>query len=146
MSQLPPLLYLPDEAAYRQYFIKNYCHKSRFTFDNLEVRFFPDMFDHAFYKRSSKTWTGKKDTLDLKRCERMPWIAFTLNDNSITPLQGYDHARRCYDGRRRVALLTPQNYVVVIRKAKGSWKFVTAYLIDNKYALQKILSSPKWVP
>jgi hypothetical protein len=45
---------------------------------------------------------------------------------------------------KRVAFLAPNDYIVVIRKAGATWRFVTAYVIDNERTKKKILSSPAW--
>lgn len=142
---LPPLLILSSEAEYKQYFIDNYCNKCPIiTFDGLPVMFYPDMFEHAFYRRTRPNWRAPKDSVDKSRCERMLWIKAILEDNTIIPRQGYDKARRRYDNTSRVAFLAPNNYLVVIRNAGMSWRFVTAYLVDNQEAANKILASPVW--
>lgn len=72
---IPDLLTLPSEADYKQYFVDNYCATSPlFTWDGLPVMFYPDMFEHAFYKRAAKQWRAPKSMVDWDRCKRMPWI------------------------------------------------------------------------
>lgn len=142
---LSELLYLSSEEEYKKYFIENYCKVSPIaTFDGLPVLFYPEMFEHAFYKRAKASWRAPKDSLDRERCKRMRWIKNVLNDDSIIPRQGYDKARNRYDNSRRVAFLAPNDYIVVIRKAGATWRFVTAYVIDNERTKKKILSSPAW--
>lgn len=142
---LPGLLILSTEAEYKNYFIKEYCDKSPIaTFDGLPVMFYSEMFEHSFYKRTKASWKAPKDQMDIERCKRMPWIKDVLNDSSIIPRQGYDKARNRYDNDNRVTFLAPNNYVVVIRKAGKSWRFVTAYLVDNAVAASKIQASPAW--
>ena len=141
----PTLLMLPSESDYKQYFITHYCNRSPIlTFDSLPVMFYPDMFEHAFYKRSQKKWSAPKINLDIDRCQRMPWIEEVLLDSSITPRIGYDKATGHYDNSRRVALMSANGYVVVIRNTGRTWRFVTAYLVDNTNTYNKILSSPVW--
>ena len=143
---LSPFLVLPSESDYKQYFIDNYCNRSPLlTWDGLPVMFYPEMFEHAFYERTTKTWKSPKTTVDFDRCKRMPWIEEVLKDSSIIPLQGYDKAINKYDNSRRVVLISPEQYLVVIRQDKNKWRFVTAYLVDNVNTLNKILASPKWV-
>lgn len=141
------LLLLSTEEEYKNYFIENYCNVSPIaTFDGLPVMFYPEMFEHAFYKRAIANWHAPKSTLDMERCKRMKWIKEVLNDDSIVPRKGYDKARNRYDNNSRVTFLAPNDYIVVIRKAGATWRFVTAYLVDNEWAKNKILSSPIWNP
>ena len=55
--------------------------------DGLPVKFYPEMFEHAFYKRTAKAWKAKKDSVNLDRYKRMPWINEVLHDpcNSASP-------------------------------------------------------------
>lgn len=72
---LPKLLLLSTEAEYKSYFEKEYCDKCPIvTFDGLPVMFYPEMFEHAFYKRTKANWKAPKDKMDIERCKRMPWI------------------------------------------------------------------------
>ena len=142
---LPDMLILSTEEEYKNHFISEYCEKSPIaTFDGLPVMFYPEVFEHSFYKRSRASWNAPKDQMDVERCKRMPWIKTVLNDPSIIPRQGFDKARNRYDNTRRVTFLAPNNYVVVIRKAGQSWRFVTAYIVDNQVAAGKIQASPAW--
>lgn len=68
-----------------------------------------------------------------------------LQDPKIVPRKGYDKAKNSYDNTRRVTFLTEENYLVVIFiNKKGKGKFVTAYLVDNDAAAEKIRNSPQW--
>ena len=139
------LIHLATEAEYKQLFVDTYCTSGPiYTWDNLPVVFYPDMFEHAFYKRATKNWKAPKSSIDLSRCERILWIKEVLLDSSIIPRQGYDKAKNTHDSTRRVALLTPEDYVVVLRNDGNKWRFVTAYLIDNAVTKSKILSAPIW--
>ncbi len=53
------------------------------------------------------------------------------------------HAKN--DNNSRIALVSQEKYVVVIRNTGKSWRFVTAYLIDNINTYNKLMSSPAWV-
>lgn len=142
---LPPLVHLDSEDAYYERFVAIYCSgNSIITWDGLPVVFYPEMFTHAFYKRKSRSWKAKKDSFDVSRGERVDWIKAVLEDPSIVPYQGYNKATGTYDGSRRVAFLTPENYLVVIREDGEKWRFVTAYVVDNPSTASKILSSPIW--
>ena len=128
---LPPLLKLKNESEYKSHYIKNYCNKEIKTHDGIVVKFFEDTFEHAFYKRTKKTWKSRKDIFSEERGERMDWIKYVLNDPTITPKKGYDKAKQSYDSTRRVTFLNSENYLVVIYiNRNGEGKFVTAYLVD----------------
>lgn len=143
---IPETLSLSTEAEYKQYFVDNYCNKSPLlTWDGLPVEFYPEMFEHAFYKRTTKAWKAKKDSVDFDRCKRMPWINEVLHDSTIVPRQGYDKARGKNDNNSRIALVSQEKYVVVIRNTGKSWRFVTAYLIDNIDTYNKLMSAPAWI-
>lgn len=143
---LPGLLLLPNEVAFKQYFTDNYCTPSPInTWDGFQVMFYPDMFEHAFYKRATKEWKAPKSILDQDRCQRMPWIRDVLLDSNIIPKQGYDKATGKYDNSRRVALVSRENYVVIIRDDGTKWRFVTAYLIDNADTFSKLMAAPLWI-
>lgn len=143
---IPDFLLLPSEEDYRQFFIENYCKLSPLlTWDGLPVMFYPRMFDHAFFKRTEKRWRAQKDQVDYERCKRMLWIKDVLNDPTIVPRQGYDKATNRNDRTRRVALVSNEHYVVVIRYTDNSkWEFVTAYIIDNERTYNKLLNAPLW--
>ena len=108
--------------------------------------FYPEMFDHAFFKRKEKTWRSQKNQVDFERCKRMPWIEEVLNDSTIVPRQGYDKATGRNDSTRRVTLVSKERYVVVIRYIdKNKWAFVTAYIIDNERTYRQLMNAPRWV-
>ncbi len=142
----PEILNLLNEEAYKNYYVENYCNKCPiFTFDGIPVMFYPEKFEHAFYKRSKATWKAKKSLFDVSRAERMDWIKAVLQDPQIIPKKGFDKARDSYDNKRRVTFLNEENYLVVIElDKKGKGIFVTAYLVDNENAAEKIRSSPNW--
>lgn len=144
--KLPALLAYTSEEEYKQHYIANYCKDlSISTFDGIPVRFYPEAFEHAFYKRSVKKWSAEKDMFSIERAERMDWIKSVLSDPDIIPKKGYDKAKDSYDNSRRVTFITPENYVVVIWINKSNTaKFVTAYLVDNESAAEKIRNSPNW--
>ena len=139
---LPPLLSLPNEAAYRAYFETQYCNTTVVTFDGVDVQFFPETFNHAFYRDSSRTAKDKAN-FDLKRAQRIDWIRVVLEDPS---LQLY---RRVMPNCkiRRIALEPSTPYAVIIqidsRNAHRA-RFITAYIVDSPSALTKIQSNPRW--
>ena len=139
---LPPLLSLPNETAYRTYFEAQYCNTTVVTFDGITVQFFSEMFNHAFYRDSSRTAKDKAN-FDLKRAQRMDWIKAVLEHSS---LQLY---RRVMPNSkvRRIALEPSTPYAVIIqidsRNAHRA-RFITAYVVDSPSALTKMRSNPRW--
>ena len=50
---LPKLLTYETEEEYKQHYIEHYCNSSPImTFDEIPVMFYPERFEHAFYKRT----------------------------------------------------------------------------------------------
>jgi len=88
---LPKLLQFETEEEYKVHYIKNYCMTCPiYTFDNIPVMFHEDSFEHAFYKRTHKSWGAQKDIFSILRGERMDWIRHALQDSNIIPKKGYD--------------------------------------------------------
>lgn len=142
----PDLVFYTNIEEYRQHFIVNYCDGDALvqTFDGIQVYFYPDMFEHAFFESSDRR--GSKDVLSTKRAERIDWIKSVLQDASAELYEGYDSKNKNYDNSRRVAIITEDDYVVIIRFVKGiKAKFVTAYVADSGDTARKIRTSPKWI-
>ena len=142
---MPPLLILKDEAAYRAHFETVYCQGPILTFDNIAVRFRKSDFDHCCYKTERG---GHKKTVPCPmRCERIDWIKAALEDPNADMRVGWDNRRKCYLHNRRVMIVSG-NYVVVIDILKGDSKaeLVTAYVADSGpgETLSKIKKNPKW--
>src|SRR3990170_1828658 len=77
---LPALLKLPDEAAYRDHYRRAFVKVSPLlTFDGIKVNFFPEQFNHAFFRDSSRT-AKDKARFDWQRAERIEWIKEVLAD------------------------------------------------------------------
>ena len=141
---IPPLLCLPDEAAYRQYFIDTYCRQVIVTHDGIRVYFRQDQFSHAFYESHNRD--GKKDVFSLARAQRMDWIGATLVDPSSVRYQGWITRRRTYDPARRTELLY-EEFIVVLRlglNRDGALRaeFITCFQAEN--SIGKIRRSPLW--
>lgn len=140
----PPLLVLPDEAAYRRHYLQSMCQAGTIaTFDGITVQFFPEQFNHAFFRDSS---SGVKDKarFDWNRAQRMNWIGEVLIDPSAELYRSLMHTRHI----RRIALWLPERYVVIIelrKKQPARAAFVTAFVVDSDSALAKIRSNPRWV-
>lgn len=143
---LPDLIQYSTEIEYKDHYLNNYCNADTIiTHDGIPVKFYPETFEHAFYKRTRKSWKAPKDNFFRDRGEKMDWIKHVLQDPSITPKKGYDKGTGLYDNTRRVTFMNEENYLVVIYiNDRGEGKFVTAYTVDNVIAADKIRNSPDW--
>ncbi|WP_078379174.1 hypothetical protein [Sutcliffiella halmapala] len=147
VSLYSELLILGGESDYRGIYHKEYCNVDIYTHDGFKVSFPPNQFDHAFFKNQSRR-KKDKSIFCADRSKRILWIKKVLSDASLTYYAGWDSKKRKYDQDRRVTLITPDNYVVVLRiKSRQAMtaSFVTAYLIDDPDVERKIKSSPLWV-
>ncbi len=142
---LPPLLHLPDEAAYRQHYVREYCRSVIQTHDGIRVFFKQEQFDHAFFESTYRD--GVKDSfLSPTRSQRMGWIRATLVDPAAIRYQGFDKKRNRYDPARRVDLLY-EDFVVVLAlglRRDGALRanFITCFQADN--SIGRIRNSPLW--
>jgi len=137
------LTVLPDEAAYRHLYLQTYCNPviPIITFDGIQVRFFADRFDHAFFESFNRKLADKAQ-FSLVRAQRILWIKDTLEDPTADLRVGWDKKSKSYDKSFRVAVVK-YNYVVIIWvKGNSQAKFITAYEADN--SIGKILGSPVW--
>jgi len=139
----PPLLRLPDEAAYRRHYVRRYCKEGITTHDGIRTYFHQGAFDHAFYESPDRD--GAKDVFSRMRAERMDWIGATLANSEAIRYQGWT-AKNGYDPARRVDLLY-EEFMVVLRfglNRNGALKanFITCYRADN--SIGKIRTSPLW--
>jgi hypothetical protein len=134
------------EAELRQLWSDEYCDHTNpiETFDGIQVRFYSDMFEHAFFESSN--WKKKdKSELSYPRCERMLWIKDVLQDDTAILKEGWLKEEKKYSKMRRVALVK-DDYVVIIALTKPNVaRFITAYTVDNEENLEKILESPDWI-
>ncbi len=132
-----------SELELRDLWQEEYCNAAVFTFDNLEIRFYPDMFDHAFYE-SQNHKQKDKSLLSLNRCEKMLWIKDTLRDPEALLKQGWLKDKKVYTNSRRVAMIK-NNYVVIIQIVSQSRaRFITAYEIEDEDNLSKFINGPNW--
>lgn len=141
---VPPLLSLPDEAAYRRHFDRAYVHGSPVVSpDGIIVRFYPERFDHAFYKKSSRQ-ARRKDTFDFQRAERMDWIRAVLTDPCV---ERYRDIRKS-KGLWCVVVEPTTPYVVVFQLMKAhppQARFITAFVVDKPWEyLLKVRRMPWW--
>ena len=127
-----------QEEDLRKIWREEYCEQDIFTFDKVQVKFYEDMFDHAFFESANRV-EKDKSVLSLNRLEKIHWIKATLQDKDAILKKGWDTKNKVYFDDRRVAIVK-DNYIVIIRftgilKAK----FITAY---EKGDVENILKSP----
>jgi hypothetical protein len=128
---------------YRQIFNELYCNSSNpiNTFDKIKVKFYPDMFDHAFFESRNRI-KGDKSIFSYNRAEKILWIKDALEDPTAILKVGWDKKNKTYTYYRRVAIVK-NNYVVIIwLKNEVAAKFITAY--EAYDSINLILSSPDW--
>lgn len=144
IATLPAFLVLKSEHEYREHFVTKYCSGDILTHDGFKVRFFKEKFEDAFFESSNRQ-TKNKDLFSLERAKRMDWIEYVLTSDISEIFVGWDRENKTLNKKRRVAIISPEDYVVVIdiidivnKKAR----FITAYHADN--SAWKIRSAPKW--
>jgi len=127
-----------SEAELREIWRTEYCENDIVTFDNVQVKFYEDMFDHAFFESADRL-KKDKSVLSFNRLQRIHWIKETLQDKDAILKKGWDTKNKEYFKDRRVAVVKG-NYVVIIRfTGLLKAKFVTAYEKDD---VENILKSP----
>ena len=135
-----------SEGELRQLWKDEYCNPSNpiYTLDNILVKFYPEMFDHAFYE--SDNWKAKdKSLLSLNRCEKMLWIKDALQDPDAILKKGWDRKTKSYRDDRRTAIVK-DNYIVIILIFKPQKaRFVTAFEFTSEEGLKQVFNSPDWV-
>lgn len=140
---LPPLLTLPDEAAYRAHYQTNYVDCSPITtFDGYEVSFFQHNFNHSFFIESVRG-SHVKDTFSNSRAERMDWIKAVLDNDSV---ELYRRVMEDSGKIRRIALVGDERYAVIIQigSRPNQARFITAYVVNSDSALSNMRSNPGW--
>ena len=126
------------EEQLRELWRIEYCEQSVYTFDHALVRFYEDMFDHAFYESENRK-RKDKSILSYNRLEKIYWIKAALQDENAILKKGWDNQSKAYFKDRRVAIVKG-NYVVIIRfTGLLKAKFVTAF---EKEDISNILSGP----
>lgn len=134
-----------SEAELRKLWADEYCDPAKpiVTRDGILVKFYPEMFDHAFFE--SEDWKAKdKSILSLNRCQKMHWIKEALQDEEALLKQGWNKDTRTYDDKRRVALVKDNYIVIIIVYKEKKARFISAYQVDDDENLQAILNGPDW--
>ncbi|NCC74267.1 MAG: hypothetical protein EOM06_12825 [Sphingobacteriia bacterium] len=135
--------HLMSEEEFRKIWNEEYCEKQIFTFDGIRVFFYSDMFDHCFYESSSRI-RKDKSILSFNRLEKIYWIKDALLDPDTIKKKGWDSKNKNYDDTRRVTLVKGNYIVVILIFASKKARFVTAYEVNEKENLKKIMDSPDW--
>lgn len=142
MGQIPGLLHLATIEEYKKYFVNKYCKKEIVTFDGISVKFYEDQFEHAFFESSNKK-KRNKDTFSVARAIRIDWIEYVLQSPYAELHLGWDRDKKVCNKERRVAIISPEDYVVIIRlNGDKKAKFITAYYADN--SADEIRKMPLW--
>ena len=133
------------ESDFRRIWKDEYCDISNpiYTFDDILVKFYEDMFDHAFYESHNKK-QADKSILSLNRCQKMLWIKDALKDPTAIIKKGWLKRYKSYTNSRRVAIVKDNYVVIIVITDEKKAKFITAYEVNEEENLQKILNSPDW--
>lgn len=144
MNNTPPLRKFKSVDECRKYFEEKYCKEDLITFDNIAVRFYPEKFDDAFFESKNKK-ERDKSIFSIKRAERIDWIEYVLKSEEAELYVGWNRDKKTYRKDRRIAIISPENYVVIITLLKdNNAKFITAYLADSPNTAKLIRKNPRW--
>lgn len=138
---LPPLLNLGSEEEYRNHYIQTLVKGPPvITPDGAEVRFFPERFVHAFYRKSDH-WKDTKDAFAHSRAQCMDWIRTMLCSRHAEMFR-----EPCGLGQYNRLVLDRHNryLVVTVTIREGEERFVTAYDEVSEDKMRKILALPRW--
>ncbi len=142
MNKVPAFVKLLTPEDYKKYYIEKYCKKELTTFDGIKVKFYDDQFEHAFFESSNKI-KRNKDVFSIERAFRIDWIEYVLKNPNAELHIGWDRDKKRYNSERRVAIISPENYVVILRiNDNKKAKFITAYYADN--SAKEIRKMPFW--
>jgi len=127
----------------RKIWSETYCKNPIKTFDNIEVYFYSNMFDHCFFESHNRK-KGDKSILSYNRLEKIYWIKDALEDPSSLIKMGWDSKTKSYDHSRRVTLVKGNYIVVILIYRHKKARFITAYEVNDDENLRKIKNSPNW--
>jgi hypothetical protein len=135
--------YSISEAELRKIWSETYCEQTIKTFDDIEVKFYSNMFDHCFYESENRKYKDKS-ILSFNRLEKIFWIKAAVEDPDAILKQGWDSKLKTYDNSRRVTLVKGNYIVVIVIYAEKKARFITAFEINDKGNLKSIMNSPDW--
>ncbi len=130
--------YRYSEEKLREIWRIEYCSQRIVTFDNVEVKFYEDMFDHAFFESANRV-EKDKSILSLNRLEKIYWIKDALQDPEAILKKGWDNDRKEYYHNRRVAVVKGNYVVIILFTGMLKAKFITAFEKDE---IENILNGP----
>ncbi len=149
-SQLPELIELTkfqgDWAPYLEAIYQLYLNKiadSNFTYLGLPVKCQRrPMYENkgaGFWHAISEGTNEENRTVDLRRCERIPWIPWIIKHakNGINSTVTWWQNQR-FGNIHIVFLHEKESYVVVLAKRNGYYLLKTAYCA-NKRRLQELI-------
>lgn len=135
-KRIKPYNYSEDEL--RRIWREEYCEPEIYTFDNILVKFYEDMFDHVFFESANRK-AKDKTILSLNRLEKIHWIKDALHDPDAILKKGWDNKKKEYFSDRRVAIVKGNYVVIIVFVGFLKANFVTAY---EKNDMSKILNAP----
>ena len=135
--------YNHDEQHFRKLWAEVYCEQQIYTFDNIEVKFYANMFDHCFYESADRK-KKDKSILSYNRLEKILWIKDALEDPDAIIKQGWVNKEKRYDSKRRVTIVKGNYIVVILVYSVKKARFITAYEVNDEKNLELIKNSPNW--
>ena len=75
-------------------------------------------------------------TPDLRRCERLPWIPWVINNATTHPK--IDEWQNKRGSETNSLLWYREEYLVVLSQRRGYWLLKTAYLTDKKRRIEQL--------
>jgi hypothetical protein len=103
-----------------------------FTHDGELVRFYPDAFEHAFFKAASASRRGiAKDEIDDRRVSRTKWIVPVVSGlvqgTECWRIREWDHYRKP-PPEKRLYVVREETYIVwLVPQQRGGFYFKSAY-------------------
>ena len=153
---LPSLELFEDYKSWRSYeeHIYNIFHadfiKTRPLFEGnqVKVRFHPKEYgkEEGFYHVTCQDYQKDGERVpDLRRCERIRWVRsfienYNCNLDECDECEGIKIWYEPYKSNIRVHILLEEEiYVVVVEKRERYCLLVTAFYIDKRHSLEKML-------
>jgi len=145
--QLPDLEHFSGNwDAYIDYIYEVYCDlilKSGLRFCRLPVkpRFTPESKGkiYGFWHVTSEGSTEEDRTPDLRRCERIRWISWVIeNVDNYEEITWWDERSKS-NNREVVLWVEAEQFVVVLAwRSQGYWLLKTAYLADKPHKIKSL--------
>ena len=95
MNSVPNSVTLPTPEDYKKYYVEKYCKKGLQTFDGINVKFYENQFEHAFYESSNKK-KRNKDIFSINRALRIDWIEYVLKNPQAELHLGWDRDKKIF--------------------------------------------------